>query len=308
MESKPSYYAIIPATVRYDKRISASAKLLYGEITALCSKEGYCWATNKYFKDLYNVNKTTVLRWMAELIEAGYIKSESSPNRRKIFMSESFVGLQKCDPRVSKMQPQGGENATPINVSITHSTTSSNNRSQENPLTISTGNLLIKLPLPGTGEVEIRDSLMPLWKESYPKVDIKQALSRMKLWLRSNPSRRKTIRGIERFINTWLSREQNNPGYTEITSEGRQFGIYYLEKYENFKDKERQSAWINTNKFAINNLFKISGNLQVAKGALDIAAGLKSKLGYRWTITDRSILAMWPECVVKAEYQIREQA
>ena len=72
----PSYYSIIPATVRYDHNLKANEKLMYGEITALSSKNGYCWAENRYFAELYDVHKITISKWLKNLEDNGYIRTE----------------------------------------------------------------------------------------------------------------------------------------------------------------------------------------------------------------------------------------
>ena len=72
MKEKPNYYAIIPANVRYSN-LKPNAKLLYGEITALSNKLGYCFASNTYFADLYSVSKNTVSRWLSDLKKLGFI-------------------------------------------------------------------------------------------------------------------------------------------------------------------------------------------------------------------------------------------
>ena len=71
----PNYYAIIPATVRYSN-ITPNAKLLYGEITALSNKHGYCYASNAYFSSLYGVSKTSINNWINELIDNKFISRE----------------------------------------------------------------------------------------------------------------------------------------------------------------------------------------------------------------------------------------
>jgi len=70
---KKSYYAIIPADVRYDERLKLLSRILYGEITALCNEKGFCWAGNRYFADLYKSSIQTISSCINQLKECGYI-------------------------------------------------------------------------------------------------------------------------------------------------------------------------------------------------------------------------------------------
>ena len=76
MTEKKSYFAVIPANVRYDENLPPNAKLLYGELTALCNAEGYCWANNKYFAELYGVSVVSISKWINALVSRGYIESQ----------------------------------------------------------------------------------------------------------------------------------------------------------------------------------------------------------------------------------------
>lgn len=73
MSCKPAYWAVIPANVRYDNRLPASAKLIYAEITALADATGYCWSTNQYFADLYDLSIKSVQRIVKILADNEYI-------------------------------------------------------------------------------------------------------------------------------------------------------------------------------------------------------------------------------------------
>ena len=44
---RDSYYAILPANVRYDGRLGASEELMFAELTALAQKDGYAFAGNR---------------------------------------------------------------------------------------------------------------------------------------------------------------------------------------------------------------------------------------------------------------------
>lgn len=70
----------------------------------------------------------------------------------------------------------------------------------------------ILLPLNDRSFYDVPMDKISLWKDAYQAVDVERELKKMAAWLDSNPTRRKTRRGIERFINNWLSREQDEGG------------------------------------------------------------------------------------------------
>tara|TARA_R110000824_G_scaffold321727_2_gene508538 strand:- start:257 stop:880 length:624 start_codon:yes stop_codon:yes gene_type:complete len=108
----PSYYAIIPAEVRYS-RIKPSAKLLYGEITCLTHKTGYCFATNNYFAELYNVSKNTISLWVKDLKDAGFIKVEIIYGKTKEVKERRICITKNDDTLIIK---NGEDNNTRINI------------------------------------------------------------------------------------------------------------------------------------------------------------------------------------------------
>ena len=60
----------------------------------------------------------------------------------------------------------------------------------------------------------------------YPAVDVMQELRKMKGWCDSNPAKRKTRRGIKRFINNWLSRQQDEGRTSDNRQVKNQFNNY----------------------------------------------------------------------------------
>ena len=93
MNEHRGYYAIIPAIVRYDNHLNGNAKLLYGELTALANERGYCWATNQYFANLYNVSKRTIISWLKQLEERNYIKMQIfyKPNSKMVDRRHIYI-------------------------------------------------------------------------------------------------------------------------------------------------------------------------------------------------------------------------
>ena len=103
-ERTPALWAVIPAAVRYDKELRPNAKLLYGEISALATREGYCWASNAYFGDLFDLAPKTVAQLIGQLERKGYVRVEivrdeatNEVVQRRIW-ADVFTVTQVCTP------------------------------------------------------------------------------------------------------------------------------------------------------------------------------------------------------------------
>lgn len=124
-----AYYAVIPAQVRYDKELKPNAKLLYGELTALCNQMGYCWASNEYFAQLYGLAEATISRLIAQLERRGYIRCEMEPtakgSRRRIYAGSFLVAPGGLDENVNT--PVDEIVKDPLDENVKQNITSNNN-------------------------------------------------------------------------------------------------------------------------------------------------------------------------------------
>lgn len=77
---------------------------------------------------------------------------------------------------------------------------------------------IISLMLNDGTEYGVEQEAIEKWENLYPAVDVMQELRKMAGWLDANRTRRKTRRGIEKFINGWLAREQDKGGVKRGTA------------------------------------------------------------------------------------------
>ena len=69
-----------------------------------------------------------------------------------------------------------------------------------------------QLPLNDGSFFDVSAQDVANWASLYPAVDVEQELRKMIGWSESNPTKRKTRRGVAAFIARWLSKEQDKGG------------------------------------------------------------------------------------------------
>ena len=127
MKERPNYYAILTAEVRYDNRLKPNVKLLYAELTALCNMNQECFASNKYFADLYKKSKGTISGWISDLVKYQYIKIKYTYKEGTRQISHRYITIigggdvylsdPLCDKNVKSNTTSNNTTSNNINIS-----------------------------------------------------------------------------------------------------------------------------------------------------------------------------------------------
>lgn len=166
----PSYYAIIPANVRYDNSLKANEKLMYGEITCLSQSSGKCFASNEYFANLYGTKKETVSRWISNLSKKGYIKTQLiyKDGTNQIINRYIQINQEGIDKKVN----------SPIDEKVKDNITSINNTSNKKRIDAYAEEIYTeyKTLLKSSSSSQRSKNNIKKWLKEYPKEQLLNAI------------------------------------------------------------------------------------------------------------------------------------
>ena len=219
--SEKGGYGLVFQDVTRNKNISAAAKGLYAYLSAFCGMSDECYPSVDTIITEMDMGKDTFYRHINALVAAGVVKkqqviSDNGKFGRTVYrlthevLIHDFPFPQNRDTD----EPYTVGKETKINNIKNKQYIKNNNNinicSEPEKTAPSTSGILI--PLNDKSVYDVPLVKIALWKDTYPAVEVEQELKRMAAWCDSNPTRRKTRRGVERFINNWLSRAQDSGG------------------------------------------------------------------------------------------------
>lgn len=209
--------------VMRNKNISPEAKAIYAYLSSIAGFGNSCYPSMETMQEDLCMSKNRLAKHMSQLTAFGIVEKVRERNGniygRNVYRitheSEVAQDLKRIFEAVEneavEIRPVENEavNNNILNNNILNNNSINECPEPEKPAPDRSG---ILLPLVDKSDYDVPMSKIEQWKQAYPAVDIRQELLRMLSWLNANPKRKKTRRGVDRFITTWLSREQDRGG------------------------------------------------------------------------------------------------
>lgn len=219
----------IPKEIWLDKNLTLLEKAIFAEIDSLGLNPDGCFAKNEYFAEMFDCSERKVSAAISKLMKIGYVEQAKFDGRNRWLRSCMRIsfGVDTSVPgSITKFSMQdheicyaGSRNVPPsyiytntpmdIPMSIPKSVSKENTlcaESQEcaSPQTV------YQLPLNDGTMYAITQEDFTKYERLYPAVNVMAQLRKMDGWLDGNPQRRKTRKGIRKFVNNWLSNAQDS--------------------------------------------------------------------------------------------------
>lgn len=137
-------------------------------------------------------------RWLAGKRRAAKARWDAHPEQ---LQSSSNAGAEQ----VRSISPPPPPPTPPINTRPTPLASSDESLSAGGP-----GEGQVYIPLIGSKQWRVSPQFIAELELAYPDVDVPTTLKQIRAWCIANPSKRKTERGVMRFINRWCEKDQNH--------------------------------------------------------------------------------------------------
>lgn len=238
MENKESYYMNIPASV-WNTDLNAKAILMYGHITVLSNKEGFCYANNKYFERVLTISTSSVNRYMNQLESMGLIRREliykpgtMEVEQRRIYMN---IGIITSEHRPIITGEHG-----PIVTGEQDNTTSNNNTSN---------NTILDVPSDTDTDKDFYGKIFFRIVDAYPKNRIGNRQHGLKKFKTLSKEEAKlAAKNLKRYLTVSGEFVKSLQNYIEQAC----FTEEWLQAEEAFKNKKQQTNKPDTKTFDTN--------------------------------------------------------
>lgn len=216
-----------------DPSVPLESKGIYAYLAGYAGDMDECYPSIERVRNELGISKDRLYKYMNMLVDIGVVERVQTYNgniRGKVIYkikdteydkdsrfpenaesgNQGFSVSRKCGIR----EPGNTESREMINNNINNNSLKNNNINNTVCSEPETDSKLsgIKIILNDKTFYDVPLEKIALWKGTYPAVDVEQELKKMASWSDANPAKRKTRRGIVRFINGWLSREQDRGG------------------------------------------------------------------------------------------------
>ena len=259
-------YGRVYQTIIRNKNISAAAKGLYAYLASFCGTSNECFPGVDMILQEMGMSRDTFYRHINALVAAGVVEKhqivgEGGKFGRTVYKIVHEVRIHNFpDTKNEESENEDTDFSTADNKDTNNNNILKNNNIKNNsnkkytcpelkesPPDQNTDLSGILLPLVDRTDYNVPLSKIQKWKDAYPAVDVEQELKRMISWLDANPQKKKTRRGVDRFITTWLSKEQDKGGryrnsdWQQSASKARPTGFSNFQQRDyDMDDLERQ--------------------------------------------------------------------